>query len=202
MRKLIGTKEFYKMALMIALPLMIQNGITSFVNLLDNLMVGRLQTESMTGVSIANQLLFVFQLSVFGGVSGAGIFTAQFFGKGDHDGVRYTFRYKLIVTAALSVIAFCLFYFAGERLIELFLYEDNVGDIALCRRESLAYLRIMMFTVFPFVLTQCYGDTLRECGQTVVPMAASVIAMLPTLLLFFFFQRYIIESMALSGVKG
>ncbi len=181
MRKLIGTKEFYKMALMIALPLMIQNGITSFVNLLDNLMVGRLQTESMTGVSIANQLLFVFQLSVFGGVSGAGIFTAQFFGKGDHDGVRYTFRYKLIVTAALSVAAFCLFSFAGERLIELFLYEDNVGDIALCRQESLAYLRIMMFTMFPFVLTQSYGSTLRECGQTVVPMAASVAAILVNL---------------------
>jgi len=176
MRKLIGTKEFYKMALMIALPLMVQNGITSFVNLLDNLMVGRLQTESMTGVSIANQLMFVFQLSVFGGVSGAGIFTAQFFGKGDHDGVRYTFRYKVIITAGLSVIAFCLFHFAGDRLIELFLYEDNVGDIDLCRRESLAYLQIIMFTVFPFVLTQCYSDTLRECGQTVVPMLAGVVA--------------------------
>lgn len=176
MRKLIGTKEFYKMALLIALPLMVQNGITSFVNLLDNLMVGRLQTESMTGVSIANQLMFVFQLSVFGGVSGAGIFTAQFFGKGDHDGVRYTFRYKLIITAALSVIAFCLFHFTGNRLIELFLYEDNVGDIDLCRREALAYLRIMKFTVFPFVITQAYGGTLRECGQAVAPMVASVLA--------------------------
>lgn len=176
MRKLIGTKEFYKMAIMIALPLMIQNGVTSFVNLLDNLMVGRLQTESMTGVSIANQLLFVFQLSVFGGVSGAGIFTAQFFGKGDHNGVQYTFRYKLIIIAVLSISAFCLFHFAGDRLIELFLYEDNVGDIGLCRRESLSYLRIMMFTVFPFALTQAYGDTLRGCGQTLVPMAASVIA--------------------------
>ena len=77
MKKLIGTREFYKMALVIALPLMIQNGITSFVNLLDNLMVGRLSTEAMTGVSIVNQLMFVFQLTIFGGVSGAGIFTAQ-----------------------------------------------------------------------------------------------------------------------------
>ena len=79
MRKLIGTKDFYKMALMIALPLMIQNGITSFVNLLDNLMVGQVGTEAMTGVSIVNQLMFVFQITVFGGVSGAGIFTAQGF---------------------------------------------------------------------------------------------------------------------------
>lgn len=182
MRKLIGTKEFYKMALMIALPLMVQNGITSFVNLLDNLMVGRLGTESLTGVSIANQLIFVFQLTVFGGVGGAGIFTAQFFGKGDHDGIRYTFRFKIIVTAALSVIAYALFYFVGEGLIELFLYEDDVGDIELCRQQSLAYLRIIAFTVFPFSLTQCYSDTLRSCGQTVVPMAAGVAAILVNVL--------------------
>lgn len=176
MRKLIGTKEFYQMALMIALPLMIQNGITSFVNLLDNLMVGRLGTESMTGVSIANQLFFVFQLTVFGGVSGAGIFTAQFFGKGEHDGIRYTFRFKVAAAAALSVAATLLFRLAGPQLVELFLHEDNVGDIGLCRQESLSYLNIIAWTVFPFVITQCYSDTLRNCGQTVAPMAAGIVA--------------------------
>lgn len=176
MKKLIGNKEFYKMAIMIALPLMIQNGITSFVSLLDNLMVGRLGTESLTGVSIANQLIFVFNLTVFGGVGGAGIFTAQFYGKGDQDGIRYTFRFKVIVTTALSVLSFVLFYTVGDQLMELFLYEDDVGDIELCRQEALAYLRIVSFTVFPFALTQCYSDTLRSCGQTIAPMVAGVAA--------------------------
>ena len=50
----------------------------------------------MTGVSIGNSLIFVFNLAVFGAVSGAGIFGAQFFGKGDTDGVRYAFRYKVL----------------------------------------------------------------------------------------------------------
>ena len=176
MKKLIGTREFYKMALVIALPLMIQNGITSFVNLLDNLMVGRLSTEAMTGVSIVNQLMFVFQLTIFGGVSGAGIFTAQYFGRGDQDGVRYTFRFKLIVTAALAVLSAALFTFAGDKLVELYLHADSAGDIGLCRAEALSYLRIMTLTVFPFVLTQCYSDTLRNCGQTVAPMMAGVAA--------------------------
>ena len=173
MKRLFGTKEFYKMALIIALPLMVQNALTSCVNLVDNLMVGSLGTESMTGVSIANQLLFVFQLTVFGGVSGAGIFTAQFFGKGDDDGIRYTMRFKLIITMLLACVAAGVFTLFGDRLIELFLHADEVTDVDLCRRESLAYLRIMTFTVLPFALTQVYGDTLRGCGHTVVPMAGS-----------------------------
>ena len=166
---------------MIALPIMVQNGLTSFVNLVDNLMVGSLGTESMTGVSIANQLLFVYQLTVFGGVSGAGIFTAQYFGRSDDEGIRYTMRFKLIVTMALAVIAALLFANFGDRLIELFLHEDKVSDVALCRRESLAYLQIMLLTVFPFALTQTYGDTMRGCGHTVVPMLAGIAAIITNL---------------------
>ena len=181
MKKLIGTKEFYKAALLIALPIMVQNGLTSCVNLLDNLMVGTLGTESMTGVSIANQLLFVYQLTVFGGVSGAGIFTAQFYGRGDDEGVRHTMRFKLIITMALAIIAALLFASHGHSLIELFLHEDEVSDVALCRRESLAYLQIMLLTVFPFALTQTYGDTLRGCGHTVVPMIAGIAAIITNL---------------------
>ena len=178
MKKLIGTKEFYKAALIIALPIMIQNGLTSFVNLLDNLMVGTLGTESMTGVSIANQLLFVYQLTVFGGVSGAGIFTAQYYGKGDDEGIRYTMRFKLIVTVLLATVAAILFLTAGDRLIDLFLYADNVNNVDLCRSEALRYLRIMILTTFPFALTQVYGDTLRSCGHTTVPMYAGTAAIL------------------------
>ena len=63
--------------------MIVQQGITSFVSLLDNVMVGRLGTESMSGVAIVNQLLFVFNLTIFGGLAGASIFGAQFYGKGD-----------------------------------------------------------------------------------------------------------------------
>ena len=72
----IGDKAFYKMVLAIAVPIMIQNGITNFVSLMDNIMVGQIGTEQMSGVAIVNQLLFVYNLCIFGGLSGAGIFTA------------------------------------------------------------------------------------------------------------------------------
>ena len=81
-RKFIGDKRFYLMVLGVAMPIMIQNGITNFVSLLDNIMVGQVGTEQMSGVAIVNQLLFIYNLCIFGGVSGAGIFTAQYFGQG------------------------------------------------------------------------------------------------------------------------
>ena len=78
MKKFIGDKAFYKMVLIVAVPIMVQNGITNFVGLLDNIMVGRVGTEQMSGVAIVNQLLMIYNLSIFGAISGAGIFGAQF----------------------------------------------------------------------------------------------------------------------------
>ncbi|MBP1556390.1 MAG: MATE family efflux transporter, partial [Oscillospiraceae bacterium] len=80
LKNLIGDRAFYKRLLALMLPIMVQNGITNFVNMLDNIMIGAVGTAQMTGVAVANQLFFVFNLCVFGAVSGAGIFGAQFFG--------------------------------------------------------------------------------------------------------------------------
>ena len=71
-KKYIGNKAFYMMVMAIAVPIMIQNGLTNFVNLLDNIMVGRLGTEEMSGVSIVNQIIFVYNLCIFGGTAGGG----------------------------------------------------------------------------------------------------------------------------------
>ena len=80
-RKNIGNREFYQKIIAVMLPVLIQNVITNFVSLLDNIMVGRIGTEPMSGVAIVNQILFIFNLVIFGSLAGSGIFTAQFFGK-------------------------------------------------------------------------------------------------------------------------
>ena len=77
LKSFFGDRKFYKMILGIAVPIMIQNGVMNFVNLLDNVMVGQLGTEAMSAVSIVNNLIFVFNLVIFGAISSAGIFTAQ-----------------------------------------------------------------------------------------------------------------------------
>ena len=100
--RFIGNKAFYKSVLTLLIPIIIQQFITSFVSLLDNIMVGSLGTEAISAASIANQVMMVFCLAVFGGMSGASIFGAQFFGKGDMDGMRHTFRFKLFFGALVS----------------------------------------------------------------------------------------------------
>lgn len=170
-------KEFVRHTMMIALPIMLQNGITNFVNMLDNIMVGRIGTDPMTGVSIVNSLLFVWNLCVFGGLSGIGIFTAQYCGKGDHEGVRRTFRLQIITSILLVAIGIAVFATRGEQLIDLYLHEDGGGGSAEATMQAaLSYLGVMCIGFLPFALTQTYGTTIRSYGETVAPMIASFLA--------------------------
>ena len=175
------------MVLAIAVPIMVQNGITNLVNLLDNIMVGRLGTEQMSGVSIVNQLIFVYNICIFGGVSGAGIFTAQYFGQKDSEGVRYTFRFKLWMTTILTVGAILLFLFCDDLLINLYLSgSSDGGDLLAALEYGQRYLRIMLIGLPAFMILQVYASTLRECGETVVPMKAGMAAVLVNLVFNYF----------------
>ncbi len=177
MNSLIGTKSFYKKTILIALPIIVQNAITAFVAMLDNIMVGRLGTDPMSGVAITNQLMFVFNIFVFGGISGAGIFCAQYFGKGDNKGVHYTFRFKLYIALAICIMAFFVFLKFGDSLISLYLHEGgNAGNLEATKGFGLSYLKIMLIGLIPFAISQVYASTLRECGKIKLPMVAGIIA--------------------------
>ncbi|MBO7196233.1 MAG: MATE family efflux transporter [Clostridia bacterium] len=172
----IGDRAFYKRVLAIALPMIIQNTVTNLVNLLDNLMVGSLGTEQMSGVAIVNQFIFVFNLAVFGAISGAGIFTAQFNGRGDVEGVRQTMRMKLIICAVIGVLGVGVLSVFGDYLITTFLHEGTEGDLALTLLSGEKYLSCIIIGLIPFAFSQVYASTLRETGETVVPMVASVVS--------------------------
>ena len=183
-RRLIGDRAFYAMVLAVAVPIMVQHGVTSFVNLLDNVMVGRVGTEEMSGVAIANQLIMIFELGIFGGLSGAGIFAAQYFGSGNLEGVRSAFRIKLYIGLFVSLAAIAVFLFFGRDLVMLFLRgEADVGDPETTAGHALGYLRIMLLGFIPFMLAQVYASTLKECGETLLPMKAAVAAVFTNLAL-------------------
>ena len=186
-KKFIGDKAFYAMVLGITVPIIIQNGITNFVNLLDNIMVGQLGTEQMSGVSIVNQLIFVYNLCIFGGLSGAGIFTSQYYGQKDDEGIRHTFRYKLWMAVILTAGAIALFWLIGDSLINLYLSgSSDGGDLAATLSYGRTYLNIMLFGLPAFMMLQVYASTLRECGETVVPMKAGMAAVLVNLVFNYF----------------
>ena len=177
LKSVIGDKALYKRIFIFAIPIMIQQGITHFVNMLDNVMVGTVGQAQSTGVAVSNQLMFVFNLCVFGAISGAGIFTAQYFGKGDFEGVKQTFRFKIIFCVLLAAVGIALFCLKGENLIMLYLNkEDNAELAARSLGFAESYLYIMVIGLVPYTISQCYGSTLREAGQSTVPMAAGVAA--------------------------
>ncbi len=201
-KKFIGDRAFYGMVLAVALPMMLQDGISTFVNLLDNVMVGRTGTEQMSGVAITNQLMLVYNLCIFGGLSGAGIFAAQFFGYGDMEGVKSCFRFKMYMGAIATALAWAVFLLYGQKLIYLFLQgQEDVGDVEKTASYGMEYLRIMLLGTVPFFLTQAYAGTLKETGQTVLPMKASMAAVFTNLVL-----NYILIygklGMPALGVKG
>ena len=180
--KFIGNKDFYKMVLMIAVPIMVQNGITNFVSLLDNIMIGQVGTEQMSGVAIVNQLIFVYNLCIFGGVSGAEIFTAQYFGQGNHEGVRQTMRFKLWMSAIITALTALLFWAGGTSLINAYLTGDGSAEsVAATLGYGRQYLWIMLTGLPAFAIVQTYSSTLRECGQTILPMKAGIAAVIVNL---------------------
>ena len=176
-KKFIGDRGFYKMVLSMVIPMILQMAVTNLVSLIDNIMVGRLGTDPMSGVSIINQFVFVFNVTIFGAVAGPSIFGAQFFGKGDHEGQKYTFRFRLLVCVFIIIIAAIVCSLFGTPLISLFISKESDAFHASAILESARdYLKIIIAGFIPFGIGQAYSSVLRECGSTKAPMAASMSA--------------------------
>ncbi len=180
--KFIGDRTFYKMALGLIIPVIVQNTVTNVVNLLDNVMVGSLGTTHMSGVAIANHLMFVFNLTIFGALSGAGIYGAQFAGAKDWGSFRETLRLRLLVSVAISAVAAVILTQWSTPLLSLYLAgEGNPADSSAMLHYGTQYLKIMLWGLLPFALAQSYSSALREAGETVLPMRASVIGVMVNL---------------------
>ena len=176
-KKFIGDRLFYKNVLIMVVPMILQNLITNLVSLIDNIMVGQIGTEQMNGVSIVNQFIFVFNITVFGAVAGPGIFGAQFFGKGDNEGQRYTFRFRIIVVTLIIALVSVIFYLLDDPLINLFISkEDAAEQIEATLRYGKEYMHIMIVGLIPFGIGQAYASVVRECGETKIPMIGSLSA--------------------------
>ena len=111
-KKYIGDRSFYRRYLLLAVPMILQNAITNLVSFLDNIMVGQLGTEQMSGVAIVNQLIFVYNLAIFGAVSAASIFGYPLF--------LCNINFDLLALFALFFLL--LYYLALLHIFFLFLH--------------------------------------------------------------------------------
>ena len=202
LKRYIGDKAFYRRVLSFIIPILLQNGITNLVSMLDNIMVGRIGSLPMSGVSITNQLIMVYYLCVLGANAGAGIFCAQYHGSGDVEKVRQGFRFKLLTNLFLTAAAIGIFLLWKTPLINLYLQgEGSAADAAATLQYSLDYLHIMFWGLLPHSIICAYASTLRETGKTFVPMLAGIIAVFVNLILNYIliFGHFGAPAM---GVKG
>lgn len=185
--RMFGDRDFYAQVVAVVVPIIIQNTVSNVVSLLDNVMVGRVGTLQMSAVAIVNQLLFVFNLCIFGGLAGAGIFATQYAGAHDDKGVRDCFRVKWMIALSMLACALVVLIAFPKRLIGMYLAQETAqADAAVTLGFGMDYLTVMLWGLLPFGVSQVYASTLREVGETRLPMFASVAAILVNLVFNYF----------------
>lgn len=209
MKKFIGTKAFYREVLGIVLPIMVQQGITTFVGLLDNIMVGQLNESAIAGVAIANQIMFIVLICFIGGLAGPGIFVAQYFGAKDEDALKQAFRAKVILATFVTVVAMAVLLIFKVPMITAFAKNDPSigGNNQQVITYGVQYLTIMAMSLPILAIIQLYASTFREVRETNVPMFAGIISVLINLvfnyvLIFghFGFPKLEVEGAAIATV--
>jgi len=163
---------FFSSLFKIALPIILQNFLSSFVNMLDTIMVGQLGAVDIAAVGLANQLFFVMQVMMFGVVSGGSIFITQYWGKKDLDGVHRTVG----ITLAFSTIVSLIFTFAALVFPEacLRIYSSDIEVIT----RGAVYLRFVapsyIFTGFAFA----FSNGCRSTEHVRLPMVVTAISVI------------------------
>jgi putative MATE family efflux protein len=172
LKEFIGDRQFYRKLLTVTLPLVVQQLITSSVQLVDNVMVGRLGESPIASVSVVNQLFFIVILITFGIMGGAGIYSAQYYGSKDYEKLRQTFRFKILAAILVGILSFTVFTIFGRTLIGVF--TDQEETIA----GGMDYLRVVRFSILPWVLSVAIANTFRETGVTKPLLYISIVAIL------------------------
>lgn len=174
--KLFGSAEFYKKALLIAIPVMLQQLIQSLVSLIDNFMVSGLGDVSMSGVNVAGQVLFVFMIFVNTICMSGGIFLTQFYGAKDEKGMQQAFRFKLVLGLAAFIPYFFVCIVFPRQVLSLMLIGNTQAQQILA--EAVRYIRIMFFMGPMMTVSVCIASSMRDIGNVRFPLAVTVVATL------------------------
>ncbi len=193
--KFLKDKVFMKGMLAIAIPVAVQNLISSSLNMIDTLMISSLGQASIAAVGLANQVFFLYILLTFGINSGASIFIAQFWGKGDEVSIRKVLGISITLSAiAGSIFTLAAFLFP-EWIMGIFIKEADVI------RLGSDYLRIVSLSYTITAISFAYSIALRTTGRPIVPLKVSVIAFIVNTFLnyVFIFGKF---GMPVMGIQG
>ncbi len=172
MKKFIGDKAFYKETISIALPIMVQQFITSFVNLIDNIMIGSIGGIALTAVTVSNRFYLIFNSTLFGACGAAGIYIAQYFGAKEKKRCQEVFNLSLLVVLLLGGIFTLVLFIMPESIVRLF---SNTPEIV---EESMNYIQYARYTYFPYGISFACILALRSVGINTVQLKVGSLAVL------------------------
>jgi len=167
----LDNQKFYKVLFTIALPIIIQNFLSSSLNMVDNLMIGNLGEEAIAAVGQANQLFFLFTLMSFGLNSGGAIFFSQFHGSQDYKSLKKYLGMTMVIGGIIALFFSFIAIVIPERVMSLYSSDPIV------LRESVNYLRIVGFSYMLSNLSFTMIFVLRSTTQAFVPMISSIIGL-------------------------
>ena len=188
-------KNFIKSLLLLALPLIGQNLITSSLNLLDNIMIGHLGENSIAAVGLANQYYLVFFLTTSAVCVGGSVLLSQFWGKKEIYNIK-KFAGISLISSSFFAFFFCAFaLFFPESIIKLFTTKEEVVQIGAAYLKAVAPSYIFTYLSFNFCAA------LRSTGQTSIPMKGSLVGFFFNGILnyIFIFGKFGIEPLGVVG---
>ncbi len=176
MKNKFGTAQFYKSALMIAVPIMLQQLIQNLVTLIDNFMVSGLGDVSMSGVNVAGHFLFVFMVYLNAICMAGGIFLTQHYGAKNKAGMQQAFLFKLCMGLAAMIPFFLVTIVYPREVLSLMLIGNS--EAAPILDEGVRYFRIMFAVGIPMTVSVCIATSLRDMGKVTIPLVVTAVATL------------------------
>jgi len=180
MKKLFGNRDFYRLVFKVTLPIMLQQVLINVVGLADNLMLGQLNEDVISGVYIASKIVFVCNLAIFGSIEGVSIFFAQYFGANDKEHLKGMFNLKVYFISIVGIIAMIVLALLGKPIALLF-----VNDIQATIAAN--YMAIIAICIPFFVIDVAVGSCYREIRKSYIPTIGSLIALITNISLNYVF---------------
>ncbi len=186
MKKYIGDKAFYKMALALIIPVVVQQLILSIAGYVDNFMINGYDPIAYAGVSVANRFMFIVNFFWIGIASGISIFVAQYYGAKMEKHITGTIQLGVLLSIVLGVLSFFLIYYLGPVTINLFFPNKTAEDI-LAINFGIDYVKIISYGSVVILLNFMVATIYRSLGKPKVPLIAGIIGIVANIIMNFLF---------------
>ena len=188
-------KNFWRAALALALPIAMQNLLTSSFTLVDTIMVGQLGDVALSSVGMAGQLSWLLNMVLFGICSGASVFISQYWGVFDTVNIKKTIGLATISACLISAVFLMLGIFIPEKIIRIFNSEPIIIS------TGARYLRAVAWSYPAVVLNMVLSAALRAVERVRVPLATALITTVTNIFLDYamIFGKFGFPEMGIEG---